>query len=60
MLDFLRTQTDTKFLARPKILTLNNETAEIKISTDESIGVSTTTSGRLPLPALLLKGQKLA
>lgn len=42
-LDFLRTQTDTKFLARPRILTLNNEPAEIMISTNESIGVKTTT-----------------
>lgn len=37
-LDYLRTQTDTKYLARPRILTLNNETAEIKISTNEAIG----------------------
>ncbi len=43
-LDFLRTQVDTKFLARPKILTLNNETAEVRIATNESIGVITTTS----------------
>ncbi|MFH1457893.1 MAG: secretin N-terminal domain-containing protein [Candidatus Omnitrophota bacterium] len=43
-LDFLRTQTDTKFLARPRILTLNNETAEIRIATNESIGVTTTTT----------------
>jgi type II secretory pathway component GspD/PulD (secretin) len=42
-LDFLSTQNDTKYLARPRILTLNNETAEIKIATNESIGVSTTT-----------------
>jgi len=41
-LDFLRVQTDTKFLARPKILTLNNETAEVKIVTDEAIGVTST------------------
>ncbi len=34
-LDFLRTLTDTKFLARPRILTLNNETAEIRIATNE-------------------------
>jgi len=40
--DFLRTLTDTKFLARPKILTLSNETAEIKIVTNEAIGVSST------------------
>ncbi|MCM8789800.1 MAG: secretin and TonB N-terminal domain-containing protein [Candidatus Omnitrophica bacterium] len=43
-LDFLRSQTDTKFLARPKIITLNNETAEIKIATNESIGVKETTT----------------
>lgn len=42
--DFLRTATDTKYLARPRILTLSNETAEIKIVTDEAIGVSSTTS----------------
>ncbi len=45
-LQFLRTQTDTKNLARPRILTLNNETAEIRIKTNEAIGLasSTTTS----------------
>lgn len=42
-LEFLRTRTDTKFLARPKLLTLNNQTAEIKIATQESVGVTTTT-----------------
>ncbi len=47
-LDFLRTQTDTKYLARPRILTLNNETAEIKITTNETIGVITTTTGTTP------------
>lgn len=43
-LQFLRTQTDTKNLARPRILTLNNETAEIKISTNEAIGSNQTTA----------------
>lgn len=43
-LQFLRTQTDTKNLARPRILTLNNNTAEIAISTDEAIGLSSTTT----------------
>lgn len=38
LLDFLKTQSDTKSLARPRILTLNNETAEIKIMTREAIG----------------------
>lgn len=38
-LQFLRTQSDTKNLARPRILTLNNETAQIRISTDEAIGI---------------------
>ncbi|RJP28222.1 MAG: hypothetical protein C4533_07035 [Candidatus Omnitrophota bacterium] len=44
IMDFLKTQTDTKYLARPRILTLNNETAEIKISTNETIGVTVQTS----------------
>lgn len=44
--DFLRTQTDSKILARPRIMTLSNRTAEIQIITDESIGtVQSVTSG---------------
>jgi type IV pilus assembly protein PilQ len=39
LLDFLSQETDTKFLARPRILTLNNETAEIKIEKNELIGL---------------------
>lgn len=42
VIDFLKTQTDTKYLARPRILTLNNETAEIKITTQEAVGVNET------------------
>ena len=38
--DYLRTRTDSKYLARPRIMTLNNETAEIRIATNESIGVT--------------------
>jgi len=48
-LDFIRTQTDTKYLARPKLLTLNNETAEISITKDEIVGredtINDTSSG---------------
>lgn len=44
LVDFLKTQTDTKSLARPRILTLNNETAEIKITTNETIGINSTVS----------------
>ena len=44
-LQFLKSQTDTKNLARPRILTLNNQAAEIKISTDEAIGVQQQTTG---------------
>ncbi len=44
-LNFLRTQGDTKNLARPRILTLNNQTAQIKISTNEAIGEKTTSTG---------------
>lgn len=43
VVQFLRTQTDTRSLARPRILTLNNETAQIEISTNETIGVIQTT-----------------
>lgn len=49
LLYFLRTQTDTKYLARPRLLTLNNETAEISVTRDEVVGrrttVNTTSSG---------------
>ena len=44
LMQFLRTQTDTNNLARPRILTLNNETAEIHIKTDEAIGISANTT----------------
>ena len=43
-LDFLRSRTDTKNLARPRILTLNNHTAEISITTDEAIGLASSTT----------------
>ena len=42
VLQFLSTDTTTKFLARPKILTLSNETAQVNITTDEAIGVTQT------------------
>lgn len=45
VLQFLKTQTDTKTLATPKILTLNNQTAKIAIATNEAIGIKTTTGG---------------
>lgn len=45
VLNLLQTRTDTRNLARPRLLTLNNETAEIKISTDEAIGKKTSTVG---------------
>jgi type II secretory pathway component GspD/PulD (secretin) len=44
ILQFLQTQTDTKNLARPRILTLSNQPAQIKISTNESVGVKQQTS----------------
>jgi type II secretory pathway component GspD/PulD (secretin) len=44
ILEFLTTQTDTKYLARPRLLTLSNETAEIKITTNEAVGLETTTT----------------
>lgn len=42
-LQFLKSKTDTQNLARPRILTLNNETATIEIKTSEAIGVSQST-----------------
>ncbi|MDD5724911.1 MAG: secretin N-terminal domain-containing protein [Candidatus Omnitrophica bacterium] len=42
-LDFMRKQTDTKYLARPKLLTLNNETAVISVTKDEIVGRNDTT-----------------
>lgn len=41
-LEFLRSQTDTRNLARPHILTLNNHTATIEISNDEAIATKAT------------------
>ena len=38
-LKFYKDRTDTKTLARPRILTLSSETAEIKITTDEVVGL---------------------
>lgn len=41
-LSHLRTNTDTKILARPKILTLSNEQAEIKIAGKEVVSTTST------------------
>lgn len=45
VLHYLRTRTNTKNLARPRIMTMSNESAEIKITADEAIGVQSTSSG---------------
>jgi len=42
-LDWLRTLSDTKYLARPRILTLNNETAEFKIEAQTTVYIDSTT-----------------
>ncbi len=44
ILQFLSTQSDTKNLARPRILTLSNQPAQIKISTKEAIGLTSSTT----------------
>lgn len=41
-LDLLKKNTSTKLLARPRIMTLNNETAEIGITKDEVVQTKTT------------------
>ncbi len=45
IVNFLRTRSDTKNLARPRILTLNNQMAQIQVITDEAIGVTQNTFG---------------
>lgn len=45
VLQALETDTDTKILARPKVLTLDNESAVIRLSADEAVGFKTTTGG---------------
>ena len=44
VMQFLAEDTSTKFLARPKIMTVSNETAEINLTVNEAIGLTTTTS----------------
>lgn len=44
--DFIKQNADARILARPRILTLNNETAEIKITTDEAIGTISLQQGQ--------------
>jgi type II secretory pathway component GspD/PulD (secretin) len=51
-LDFMRTQTDTKFLARPRLLTLNNETAEISVTKDEIVGKEETPGTQTSAPTV--------
>jgi len=43
LINILKSDAKTRYLARPRLLTLSNETAEIKITTDEAIGLKTTT-----------------
>lgn len=43
-LNFLTTNTDAHTLARPRILTLNNVTAQIQISTNQAISINATTT----------------
>jgi len=44
VMQFLTEDTETKFIARPKILTLANETAEVNLILNEVIGVTVTTT----------------
>ncbi len=45
-LNFLKTQTDTRSLAKPRLMTLDNETAQIRISTNEAIGETSVEGGQ--------------
>jgi type IV pilus secretin PilQ/predicted competence protein len=44
-LQALESDTDTKILARPKVLTLDNESAVIRLTTNETIGFETSAQG---------------
>jgi type II secretory pathway component GspD/PulD (secretin) len=44
VLKAIKTATDTQYLARPRLLTLNNKTAEIKITKDAAVSSSTVTT----------------
>lgn len=44
VIQFLTEDTETRFIARPKILTLANETAEVNLTLNEVIGVTTTSN----------------
>lgn len=43
LLQAVETDSDTKILARPKVLTLDNESAVIRLTSDEAIGFAVTT-----------------
>ncbi len=58
-LQLLRTQSDTKNLARPRILTLNNETAQIKIATNEAIGIATVTGSADSLSSQSVEAERV-
>jgi len=45
VMQFLSQDTTTKFLARPRILTLANETAEVNLTVNEVVGLTTSTDG---------------
>lgn len=44
VLQALERDTDTKILARPKVLTLDNETAVIKLTSNQAVGFSSSTT----------------
>jgi len=57
--ELLSTDTRTKFLARPRILTLSNESAEIKITTNEAIGQNTVISSSQSTSETTLEAERV-
>ncbi len=57
--ELLTTDTKTKFLARPRILTLSNESAEIKITTNEAIGQNTVISSSQSTSETTLEAERV-
>lgn len=57
--ELLTTDTKTRFLARPRILTLSNESAEIKITTNEAIGQNTVISSSQSASETTLEAERV-
>ena len=58
-LTMLKTDTDTRTLARPRILTLNNETAEINITAETAVASLTTTTASEGISTSIISAERV-